>query len=262
MTRLLVSVRDAEEARDAVAGGADLVDVKEPARGALGRADVAVWRSVAFAVGDAVPCSAALGELREYDASDIGNAVSTAMKSGGLSGFRFAKLGLAGCAQQRDWATRLHAAWQALPTGIEPVAVVYADHARAASPPPAEVIAASIAGRSQAVLIDTFAKDAGHLFSHLSGDMLRRLIALCRDRGLLVVLAGSLDASALPQAIALAPDYIAVRGAVCRPNRAGRLDAALVRRLRETIARSHCADRSHDALAAVLPGDDIFAPFA
>ena len=39
---LLVSVRDAAEAGNAVAGGAALIDVKEPARGALGRADDAI----------------------------------------------------------------------------------------------------------------------------------------------------------------------------------------------------------------------------
>ena len=36
MTRLLVSVRSAEEAEIALAGGADVIDVKEPRRGALG----------------------------------------------------------------------------------------------------------------------------------------------------------------------------------------------------------------------------------
>ena len=36
MTKLLVSVRDAAEAIDALAGGADLIDVKEPLAGSLG----------------------------------------------------------------------------------------------------------------------------------------------------------------------------------------------------------------------------------
>ena len=39
MTRLLVSVRSAAEAEAALAGGAAVIDVKEPTRGALGRAD-------------------------------------------------------------------------------------------------------------------------------------------------------------------------------------------------------------------------------
>ncbi|MES1213307.1 MAG: (5-formylfuran-3-yl)methyl phosphate synthase, partial [Singulisphaera sp.] len=41
-TGLLVSVRDANEARDALLGGADLIDLKEPTRGSLGRVDSAM----------------------------------------------------------------------------------------------------------------------------------------------------------------------------------------------------------------------------
>src|SRR5207244_7336185 len=46
MTGLLVSVRSAAEAETALAGGADVVDVKEPRRGALGPADPSVWKQV------------------------------------------------------------------------------------------------------------------------------------------------------------------------------------------------------------------------
>ena len=42
MTRLVISVRNVAEAIAAAAGGADLIDLKEPNRGALGRVDAAV----------------------------------------------------------------------------------------------------------------------------------------------------------------------------------------------------------------------------
>ena len=45
--KLLVSVRTIEEARAALAGGADIIDIKEPTRGSLGRADEAVLTSIA-----------------------------------------------------------------------------------------------------------------------------------------------------------------------------------------------------------------------
>ena len=50
MTGLLVSVRDAKEAQQAVSGGADVIDVKEPAHGALGAADPTVWSQVRRAI--------------------------------------------------------------------------------------------------------------------------------------------------------------------------------------------------------------------
>src|SRR4051794_16896845 len=92
---LLVSVRSAEEAACALAGGAALIDVKEPLRGALGRADDAVIRAVVQAVGAARPVSAALGEWAEQDQSipDLG--------------LMYVKWGLAGCGQRRDWRQQL-----------------------------------------------------------------------------------------------------------------------------------------------------------
>ena len=47
---LLVSVRSVAEAQEAVAGGAAIIDVKEPSRGPLGRADAGVTAAIAEAV--------------------------------------------------------------------------------------------------------------------------------------------------------------------------------------------------------------------
>ena len=62
MTALPVSVRSAAEAEAALAGGAAVIDVKEPDRGVLGRADGAVIAAVAGAAAERAPVSAALGE--------------------------------------------------------------------------------------------------------------------------------------------------------------------------------------------------------
>ena len=49
--RLLVSVADAAEARAALAGGADIIDAKEPRHGALGAVAPDVLRAIRNAVG-------------------------------------------------------------------------------------------------------------------------------------------------------------------------------------------------------------------
>jgi len=64
--QLLVSVRSAAEALDALEGGAGLIDVKEPSRGPLGAADYEVIEEVVRVVGGRCPVSAALGELRDW----------------------------------------------------------------------------------------------------------------------------------------------------------------------------------------------------
>jgi len=60
--RLLVSVRGPVEARAAVAGGADVIDAKDPARGALGPVRLDQLAAIRRVVGAARPVSAALGD--------------------------------------------------------------------------------------------------------------------------------------------------------------------------------------------------------
>src|SRR5205807_1071510 len=71
LARLLVSVRSPDEALAAIKGGADIIDVKEPAHGPLGRADAAVWRAVREAVPPSIPVSVALGEWDEWRHGDL-----------------------------------------------------------------------------------------------------------------------------------------------------------------------------------------------
>src|SRR3954454_6660925 len=88
MTGLLVSVRSADEARAAVAGGATIVDVKEPDRGPLGCAGAATWRAVRRVVPATVPVSVALGELGDWEEQAIPSTADWA-------GLAYRKVGLA-----------------------------------------------------------------------------------------------------------------------------------------------------------------------
>src|SRR5262249_27281629 len=68
--RLLVSVRNLSEAEAGLAGGCDVLDVKEPARGAMGMADVQTIDAIVSRVRQLhaqVPVSIALGEASEWE---------------------------------------------------------------------------------------------------------------------------------------------------------------------------------------------------
>jgi len=233
VTRLLVSVRNAEEARTALDAGVDLIDVKEPSRGSLGAAAPCVVADVVAAVAGRLPVSAALGELL---AADDGDAIQRAAAI--PPGVRFAKLGLAGCGELPDWRDRWSAALRALPPGIAAVAVAYADWRAASAPPPREVVAAAVQLGCRAMLIDTFDKCGGDLFGNLAVHEVRDVVEQARADGLLAVLAGSLVGHALRQAIELRPDYVAVRGAACRGRRDARLDGALTAALVANLSKA------------------------
>src|SRR5579885_2345804 len=74
--RLLVSVADAREARAALAGGADVIDAKDPRRGALGPVAPDVLAAICGAVAGRRPVSAALGDLGA--AAAVGRGVELA----------------------------------------------------------------------------------------------------------------------------------------------------------------------------------------
>jgi uncharacterized protein (UPF0264 family) len=232
MTKLLISVRNAAEAQIACDEGVDLIDIKEPARGALGAADIETIEAVVAQVAGRAPLSAALGEL--LDASSL-----PASLAGRL---RYAKFGLAGCGPRPDWTSRWQQAIDRLPQPITPVAVAYADSQAASAPEPWSVLSQARAVGCGALLLDTFCKTQGSLVDYLALGELRRWIAATRRAGLVCVVAGGLRTSAIDGVLALAPDYIAVRGAVCTGDRTSRLQRRRVRRLaalvRQTDRRS------------------------
>src|SRR6476619_7599830 len=99
---LLVSVRSASEAITALAGGADVIDVKEPARGALGAADFETLDEIVKVVRGQAIVTAAMGELADW--LDAADNVSSASIPNGISLFKLglAELGL-NPRWQHDW---------------------------------------------------------------------------------------------------------------------------------------------------------------
>ena len=225
-TGLLVSVRSAAEAAVALAGGADLIDIKEPSRGALGPADPQVWEAVLRAVGDRALVSAALGELL---------AEGTAQLSRQCAGLAYAKIGLAGCHHRPDWILCWRRVARALPLDTAAVPVAYADWTAAAAPSPRVAVALAQWTTSRLALIDTFDKSSGGLLDHLSREYLEELTAEAREVGVELVLAGSLDRAAIESLRELAPRYFGVRGAVCAGGREGVIELARVKSLSRLV---------------------------
>lgn len=217
--RLLVSVRNAGEARAAVEGGASIVDIKEPANGPLGRAGFEVESDVLRTLRQCAgrlsayepPVSVALGELLEggFDCS-VPRGVS------------LYKTGLSGCDGQVEWRSlldRLQASIRREAGSASLVAVAYADFKRAGSPLPGHVLDYATDRGLGFLLIDTFVKGHGGLRAFLAEDSLRDLIDRAHAGGVRVALAGSLRSEDVPLLVDLGADVIAVRGAACAASR-------------------------------------------
>ena len=228
--RLLVSVRNAEEARDALEGGAGIIDVKEPRRGSLGAADPECWQAVVQTVAGRVPVSVAMGELSELQPGLVDNLPPT---------IAYAKVGLADCRRRSNWFGEWFHVVQRLQRAA-PVAVVYADWQACGAPPPREIVAAARELQCPALLCDTFDKQSGHLFDHLDDHTIQSLSESVRSLGMMFALAGSLEAQHLDSLMRFEPDYVAVRGAVCEGDRLGKIQREKVRCLVHRLSPTSC----------------------
>ena len=224
--RLLVSVRNVAEAEAALAGGADLIDVKEPAHGPMGMARPPVIAEVVQYVNGRRPVSAALGELADDPGTDALPA-----------GLHYVKLALAHA--PADWRERLERRLAAARPAAG-IATAYADHALVRAPTVEQVWDWACGARDGSVaglLIDTAIKDGRGLFHWQDALGLGSYLERARAAGLLVALAGSLSGDQFERAVRLGPDVVAVRGAACSGgDRQDQIDPARVRALAAVIA--------------------------
>jgi uncharacterized protein (UPF0264 family) len=229
VARLLVSVRSAREAMRAVAAGADIIDVKEPARGSLGRADTVVWKEVVHVLPPGVPLSVALGELNEWVRPH-----QTGLSAEAWGRISFRKLGLARAGP--NWRS----AWRDLRFGLDGeqgpawIAVAYTDWRAASAPNPYAVLeVASETPSVVGVMLDTWSKSEPFRVNAAWIDWAHQ----ARDAGLSLAIAGGQDRETLPGLAAIAPDVVGVRGAVCRGGRRqGDLDPSRVAELAKVAA--------------------------
>jgi uncharacterized protein (UPF0264 family) len=233
--RLLVSVRSADEVPAAVAGGAEIVDAKEPARGALGAVGPGELREISRVLPAGWPLSVALG-----DPADDRELASAWRLLDAINGERplFVKVGLSAARDLAGARSILrHAVTLAAssPSGPGVVAVAYGD---AEGPPPGAVVELASEAGARGVLLDTWRKDGRDLFSFMAEPTVRAWATSARACGLLVAAAGSLSAAGIQRAATLPLDVVGVRGAACLGGRNGRVDQALVRALAAAIPGS------------------------
>jgi uncharacterized protein (UPF0264 family) len=233
--KLLVSVSDADEACDAVVGGADIVDAKDPAAGPLGAVSAVTLRAICSAA-HARPVSAALGDAVEVRAVERAAAVAaglgvSAIKVGFAGRPTSSRVGALLEAAVRGAGSR-HTVTAAGRAGVCAVfAVAYADWRTTHGPSPETVLEVALHSRASGVLIDTADKAGPGLQALVDAGSLARLVRSAHEVRLQVALAGQLRIDDALFVLHAGADIMGVRGAVCDGGRAGRVNIEKVRRL-------------------------------
>jgi uncharacterized protein (UPF0264 family) len=232
--RLLVSVANVADAAAALAGGADLIDAKDPASGALAAVAPDLFSAIVDAVAGARPVTAALGNAADED------AVERAARGFGQAGARFVKIGFAGIASGERVGALAKAAVRGARTGgsnCGVVAVAFADADRAVGLAPFALVAEAARAGAEGLLLDTADKSGPGLRGLMEPAALAAFVSSVREAGLFVALAGQLTAGDLPFVRDAGADIAGVRGAACDGGRRGKVSAERVRQLQQSFKR-------------------------
>jgi uncharacterized protein (UPF0264 family) len=234
--KVLISPSDEKEAVEAIAGGADIIDVKNPREGALGANFPWVIKRIREIAPPHVEVSCTLGDI-----PNLPGAMSLAAVGAATTGVDYVKAGLYGLKTKDDAVYLMKNIGRAIrdfDSSIKVAATGYADAARIGSVNPLLVPEIAYEAEVDIAMVDTAVKDDKNLFSFLTAKQLASFVEKAHVYGLEVALAGSLRKEHLPMVYSLGAEVVGLRGAACtygdRVN--GRITKEKVRELVE-IAR-------------------------
>lgn len=240
MTQLLISVRNSAEALMAMAGGAHLIDIKEPANGPLGMADWQVCLEICSVIDGGRPVSIAGGELVDFSLQDI---ALDQMRQQVPAAVKWLKLGLSQCLHDHVWNGQVEKILEiqnALPSTCGLILATYADRHRAVAPTVPQLLARLEAEpetfRNVGILIDTFDKQFGRLLDSLTISELSAVATQCKQQGRTFALAGSLQPSDIAKLLPLQSDYLGFRSAACEAGRDSQISSSKIANLVQQLA--------------------------
>lgn len=236
--KVLISPSNLEEAAAVLNGGADIVDIKNPAEGSLGASFPWVIREVAaLAAGRPAVLSATLGDL-PYKPGTAALAAWGAIQAGA----GYIKAGLHGMRTEAEALEVMGAVVRSCrDTARRPIAVAagYADYRRFGGLDPLSIVRVARDSGASVVMLDTAIKDGTTLFDALTEAEAAIFLAAARRAGLATALAGSLNLGHLRLLGRLQVDIIGVRGAVCQASdRGAKIQTGLVT---DFVARARLA---------------------
>jgi uncharacterized protein (UPF0264 family) len=230
-------VTSVEEALLCAAEGADIIDCKDPTRGALGALPVETVAAVRAALPRSIPVSATIGDLACEP-----ETLCRAVEDMAASGADVIKVGLFPGGDAR----RAIAALGRKTAGITRfVGVLLAD-----LDPDLNLIEGMAEAGFSAVMLDTAGKTGAALPDLMTAAALRSFVGRAHDAGLAAGLAGALRADHLPALLALGPDVLGFRGALCRGGRRQQaIEAEAVARVRRAIPAGSTSPVQREAYA-------------
>jgi uncharacterized protein (UPF0264 family)/CheY-like chemotaxis protein len=222
MTGMLASVNSIEEALQALSANVDIIDLKQPALGALGALETDLVKTIVKEINGRRPVSATIGDLPMQP-----ELVCQAVQTMAATGVDYVKIGFF---PGGDWQGTVEKL-AALTPAMNLIAVLFAD-----TQPDFSVIDLLKAAGFKGVMLDTMDKSRGSLTQVMTKPDIARFTGLAKDRSLLCGLAGSLRLDDVAGLMPYQPDYLGFRGALCLDHtRTAQLNASSIMQIKQAI---------------------------
>ena len=240
MTGMLASVMSLEEAALVLAAKVDIIDLKQPASGALGALDIDLVKQIVKSIQGQCPVSATIGDLPMQP--DI---IFKAVKAMSETGVDYIKIGCFPGHDSHGTVARLKSLTQ---QNQNLIAVLFADCILDFT-----LLDSLKNSGFKGVMLDTMHKQNGSLTEILEQSEIERFVRSARSRQLLCGLAGSLRLTDIPGLLALQPDYLGFRGALClQHNRTGTLSNLALAEVKQAVHLKCCGYSQHESDRAVI----------
>ncbi|HSO25560.1 MAG TPA: (5-formylfuran-3-yl)methyl phosphate synthase [Methanobacteriaceae archaeon] len=210
---LLISPINTEEALEAIEGGADIVDVKNPKEGSLGASFPWIIKGVREMTPKDMLVSATLGDV-PYKPGTVSLAAMGAL----VSGADYIKVGLYGTSNYDEALEVMENVVRTVRENSSDAVVVasgYADAHRVGAISPMEIPKVAAEAGADLAMVDTAVKDGKTLFDFMDMDDLQKFVNEIHDYGLKSALAGSVKKDQLKPLYDINCDVVGVRGAAC-----------------------------------------------
>jgi uncharacterized protein (UPF0264 family) len=211
--KLLISPKNETEAAEAIAGGANIIDVKNPKEGTLGANFPWVIKRIRQITPKGIEVSCTLGEV-----PNLPGSMALAALGAATTGVDYIKAGLCGLKTPEEAVYLMRNVVKAAKDFNPSIKVVvsgYADAGRIGTVDPLLIPEVAHKAQADVAMIDTAIKDGKSLFTFLTMFQLRRFVDMAHSYDLKAALAGSLKKEDLPVVYSVGADVVGLRGAAC-----------------------------------------------
>ena len=227
MTGMLASVNSVEEAALVLSANVDIIDLKQPALGALGALETGLVKKIVAEIDGRCPVSATVGDLPMQP-----EIVFNAVKAMAETGVDYIKIGFF---PDGDWLGTIEKLASLAQKNLALIAVLFAD-----ADPDFDIISALKKAGFKGVMLDTMNKGNGSLTQVMAKTDIAQFVSLAKAHQLICGLAGSLRLEDIPELMPYQPDYLGFRGALClQHNRIARLSEQSVALIKRAIAHAN-----------------------